>query len=233
MKKIKIIFLFSIMLITLTGCATQRIAYKINDIPKVTNSIFKDSSLVVWEFRDEREGNSIEKSWYQEKRLVTKDRMKWYFNHNDYYKNKDISSGITKMIVKHLACSRLFQSVILADNATSRADYILEGAIRKFEGFKEQSAVALIGSQFGLIGALTTAGVKSEYRAHTMLIDVRLIETNSNEIVWEGDIEAKIRGKDYADAYGWSAYTKANSALKEVVNQLIKKIHNEIQIAQY
>lgn len=212
----------------INGCATQKIIYRIDNIPKVTNSIFKNNTLAVKEFKDETEKKSIKTAWYKEKRIIVKDKKKWYFNHNDCYKNKEISCGITKMTVKHLAASGLFQSVTLSDTKNLQTDYILEGIIHKFEGFKRQNDVALIGSQCGLLGALMTAGVKSEYTATTMLIGVKLIETTENKTVWEGDVKATIEGEDYADAYGWSAYIKANLALKEAVNELIRKIQNEI-----
>jgi len=123
------------------------------------------------------------------------------------------------MIVKHIDQSSIFKSAKLQSDL-SDSDYTLEGAIQRFEGFKEPRLATKVGAQFGLIGALATMGVKSRYEGTTVFIDVQLKKRSSDEVIWSGTVEGKVEGEDYADAYGWSAYQKANESLKVAVNHL-------------
>ena len=118
----------------------------------------------------------------------------------------------------------MFHSVTLKDKARSDTDYILQGEIKTFEGYKEKSVAAEVGASFGLIGMAATSGVTSQYEATTVLNNVKLIRRDSQETIWQGVIEGKIEGEDYADAQGLSAYTKANLSLKEAVNELIDEL---------
>lgn len=210
-------------LLALTGCS-QQITYPLDDIPKAVNSPFAGNTLGVEAFRDVREKPSEKQAWYEEKRKTQRGGKDWWFNNDQEYKNKCVAPWITEMIVKHLNQSGLFRSVTLKEKATSDTDYILQGEIQKFEGYKEPSVAAQVGAQFGLIGAIATAGVTSRYEATTVLINVKLIRKDSQETIWQGVVEGKIEGEDYADAYGWSAYIKANLSLKEAVNHLIDEL---------
>ncbi|MBU1122356.1 MAG: hypothetical protein KKF54_06660 [Candidatus Omnitrophica bacterium] len=232
MGRTKIIFLFFIVAITLTGCA-QKITYTLKDVPKVSSSIFKNKTLAVKEFQDERTQTSRKGSWYLDKRIVKKDGKNWYCNHEKFYKNKKVAPAITKMLVKHLQHSELFQSVSLDNDGSLETDYVLEGTVSKFEGFKEQNAAAIVGTHFGLLGFLATSAIKSDYEATVMLINVRLLRKGSERSVWEDSIKATIQGEDYADAYGWTAYAKANLALKEAVGKFIRGIQDETNFVQY
>lgn len=206
-----------------SGCVKQPIAYQLNDISKIEGSSFAPFTIAVAEFKDVRQIHKEEKSWFKEDRITSRNGNDWYFNNQDYYKDKIISPWISEMIVKHVDQSGIFKNAKLQSDA-SDADYILEGAIQRFEGFKEPSLAARIGAQFAVIGALATLGVKSRYEGTTVLIDVKLKKRDSDNVLWNGTVEGKVEGEDYADAYGWSAYQKANESLKVAVNQLIEKL---------
>jgi len=227
MNTAKVILLILTGLLVLPGCS-QPITYSLDDIPKAVNSPFTSNTLGVEAFEDVRENIPVKQAWYKsfykERRITHRGGKGWWFNDDQEYKNKCVAPGITEMIVKHLNRSGLFHSVTLKEKARSDTDYILQGGIKTFEGYKEKSVAAQIGAQFGLIGALATSGVTSQYEATTVLNNVKLIRRDSQETIWQGVIEGKIEGEDYADAQGFSAYTKANISLKEAVNQLIDEL---------
>ncbi len=222
MNTAKVILLALTGLLVLSGCS-QPITYSLDDIPRAVNSPFADNTLGVETLEDVREP-SKRPPWYEEQRITQREGKDWWFNDDREYKNKCVAPWITEMVVKHLNQSGLFHSVTLKEKAKSDTDYILQGEIKKFEGYKAKSIAAQIGAQLGLIGALATAGVTSQYEATTVFNNVKLIRRDSQETIWQGVIEGKIEGDDYADAYGWSAYAKANESLKEAVNQLIDKL---------
>ncbi|MBI5098595.1 MAG: hypothetical protein HZB30_05090 [Nitrospirae bacterium] len=205
-----------------SGCVKQQIAYRLDDVARIQSSSFAPFTLAVAEFKDIRQGPIKENKWYKDDRTTLKDGRDYFFNDPDYYKDKVISPWITEMIVKHIDQAGLFKSTkLLSDNPNT--DFILEGNIQRFEGFKEPSIGAQIGQQFGLIGALMTLGLKSTYEGTTILIDVQLKKRSTDEILWTGTAEGRVEGEDFADAYGWSAYQKANESLKVAVNELIDK----------
>jgi len=224
-----------------SGCTTiQEITYPITDIQTVANARFTGKSLTVKTFADARETtqtpppspSGITRSWAsydankwpKEERIIQSNGMDWYFNHNDNYRNKTISPGISQMIANHLNASHMFASVSFEGAGLPHSDYVLEGTIKKFEGYKEYSAAALLGRQIGPIGTVATAGVKSRYEGTTLLIDVTLIEGSSGKPVWQGTVQGHVEGVDYADASGWSAYLKANLSLKQAVDNLIQEL---------
>lgn len=224
MKTTKGILLILTGLLVLTGCS-QQITYSLDGIPKAVNSTFTSNTLGVEAFKDVRVKPSNKQALFGKVQRVTQRGGKdWWFNDDREYKNQCVAPWITEMIVKHLNQSELFRSVTLKENATSDTDYILQGEIKKFEGYKEKSIGAEIGAQFGLIGAIATAGITNQYEATTVLNNVKLIRRDSQETIWQSVIEGKIEGEDYADAQGWSAYEKANLSLKDAVNQLIDEL---------
>ena len=221
-----------------SGCKIiQKITYPITDIQTVANARFTGKSLAVKTFADARETtqraspSGITQSWvfrrsiwYKDKMIIKRNGVDWYLNHNDHYRNKNINPWISQMIANHLNASHMFASVSFEGAGLPHSDYVLEGTIKKFEGYKEKSAAAEVGASFALIGGLATMGVKSRYEGTTLLIDVTLIEGSSGKSVWQGTVQGHVEGVDHADAYGWSAYAKANLSLKQAVDNLIQEL---------
>lgn len=159
-------------------------------------------------------------------KVVSRGGTAWFHNSDRNYKKGSIPKRISEAVAKHLSASKLFQSVSSSPTRT-QTDLVLQGALEKFEAFKEippanMTWVAQRG--FGLLGALATAGVQSNYEATTKLSDLQLIEVSTSAVLWQGEVEGRLNGQDYADPDGYSVYHKANMSLKLAVDQLIQKL---------
>jgi hypothetical protein len=211
-------------LLFFSSCATQKINYPIENMQNKTKTSFSGKSLAVKMFIDDRTLFKQEKNG--KNRKIENGNTTWFFNNTNQYKDKNVSLLITQMIAKHLNATNIFKLAEYQNGDTYRYDYILDGTIKEFSGFKEESTTTEIGAAFGLLGALATSNVQSRYKGTTILVNMTLRENKTNRIIWNGDIQGDVEGSDYADADGWSAYEKANLSLKEAVNKLIKILEN-------
>lgn len=210
--------------VALSGCAiNQKITYPLNDVPPHSGSPFSNVTLAVKPFEDQRQPAALEGAW-DSPATVTRSDDSWFYNSPDHYKDQQIAPSVTKMIAQHLDSAKLFRSVSVYEGEASGATLVLEGKIKKFDAFKKKSVATQAGQYFGMVGILATAGAQSEYEATTALIHVRLIHVSTQKVIWEGDVEGKIHGMDYADPAGWSVYQKANLSLKQAVDDLIVKL---------
>lgn len=223
MKAIRFL-VFTLMLFVMSGCAAnQKITYPLQDVAPITGSQIIDADLVVKEFEDIRQPLARKGGW-SSPAMITRDNASWFYNSDDHYQDNRVAPWITEMIAKHLDTLGIFRGVKVNQAGEAVPDLYLEGKIKQFEAFKKRSMATVVGSQFGLIGLLATSGVKSEYEAATMLTQVRLLRTSTNEVLWEGEVEGRISGKDYADTAGWSVYEKANLSLKKAVDELANRL---------
>ncbi len=226
MKKIILILAVTILF---SSCATRKVHYSLTDVPDLSRHYFSNHNLTVKEFKDLREPDStrfnfLSKGIIYQADAITKGGRKWYVNSNKYYQSHSVTSSVTKMIANQIKASHLFRSVALYDNAEPTKEFVLEGEIEKFDAYKESSAATKIGMNFGAVGALATLGVKTRYEAITVLTHIKLVDTQRNEIVWQGTVEGKMEGQDYADPYGWAVYDKASQSLKVAVNNLLREL---------
>lgn len=211
-----------------TGCA-QSISYRLKDVPVISQSPFTSYTLTVKEFTDVRRPVDQVKSQWRSPyaaRLVARNGEDWFYNSDELYKNNVAAPWITEMLAKHLTASKLFRDVKVSADGSSDTDFLLDGRIEKFEALKEAgySKLTQIGQLFGVLGALATAGVESQYEATTKLSELHLRYVKTQTVVWNGEAEATIGGSDYADPYGLSVYLKANESLKKAVEDLIRKL---------
>jgi hypothetical protein len=127
------------------------------------------------------------------------------------------------MVQEHIRATRLFKDVLACEEVPLKTDFLLEGRIKKFEAFKKTSKEAEVGMMFGLLGALGTLSLKTEYEAVT-IFQVRFTDTSTSKILWESEVEGKTEGNDAADPYGWSVYYYANQSLKKAVDELVRNL---------
>lgn len=219
------VFMAAACALLMAGCATQKIAYKLDDVP-ARKSPVTGKTLAIRELRDEREPLK-DATPLSEQRLVKMDGEKWYINLDHNYKGKKPAPHITEMIASHMNHANLFKSVAIF-SPEAKPDLILDGAIKRFEGFKQFSSGANAGTQFGLLGALVTSGIDSKFMGTTVL-DLQLKQADGDEIIWEGEVLGKVKGEDYADGYGWSAYQKANDSLKIAISNLLEELRVELK----
>ena len=106
----------------------------------------------------------------------------------------------------------------------------LEGKIKRFDALKEVNpGVEAIRAAAGTLGTLFTLDAETEFEATAALVEMKLTDRKSGTVVWQGDAEATLGGKDFIDPGGWSVYEKAARALKQAVNKLILQLQ-EVEI---
>ena len=214
-------FSFLLTLFFLTGCTIhQKVLYSLNDVSASIGSPFLQSSLTIKEFEDLREIRKEEGSFNQPA-MVELEGETWFYNGDDRYEKGTVGPMVTEMVAEHLRKTKLFENVFLNSDDAPKSDFLLEGKLKKIEAFRQYSTGATLASGFGLIGALATVGLESEYKGTTIIAPVKLIDLSSNTVLWQGEIKGEISGEDWADPYGWSVYNYASLSLKKAVEELI------------
>jgi len=222
------------------GCIHQSVDYSLKDVSPVAATPFAGRTLAVREFEDarppqptrslsERTGGKFVPEEFRYGR-------RWLYNGNEHYTNKRVAPGVTRMVVMHLAATKLFKEVKLSGKDPPGSDLLIEGKIADFWGGKERSDTAegirttsmFFGAVGGLVGALMTTQVKTEYRGKTMLIDLKLSEVRTGKALWQGSVEGEVSGKSMADTEGLTAYRHANDSLKEAMKSLVEKIQESV-----
>jgi hypothetical protein len=215
--------LLSLMILFVSGCAVnKKIAYPVADIAPISSDRFSSSVVMVKPLVDER--HPVAKAGETTRPAMVKrdDSNWWFYNSDDHYRSEPVAAQVTRMLIEHLNASHLFQNARpYDDNARSEAQWMLEGRITTFDAYKQRSMATQVGAQFGLIGALFTSGVQSEFEATTVLSNMKLTNTATNEVIWEGAARSTIRGMDSADPYGWAVYAVANASLKQAIDNLL------------
>ncbi len=222
------------------GCIQQPINYSLKDVSPVTASPFAERTLAVREFEDARAPKYTRSKRERMGVKFVPEQFrygrKWFYNGNEHYTDKRIAPGVTRMVVKHLATTKLFKEVKLSGKDLPGGDLLLEGKIKDFWGGKEPSRKAdairntsmWFGAAGAVMGVLAISRLKTEYRGRTMLIDLRLSEVRTGQVLWQGSVEGTVSGKSGVDTYGFTAYDHANDSLKEAMKSLVEKIQKSV-----
>lgn len=222
--KYRAIVILSFPFIFLLGCAApMKVTYPLKDIRIISESPYSNSSLCIKEFVDQREPLNSKKPFLRHVATVQRGEAEWFHNNDSGYKDKKVAPLITQIVQEHLRATRLFKEVVVCEDGPPQTDFLLEGRIKKFEALKKTSKEAEAGMAFGLLGALATLGLKTEYEAVT-IFQARFTDTSTSKILWENEVEGKTEGNDAADPYGWSVYFHANQSLKKAVDELVKNL---------
>lgn len=79
---------------------------------------------------------------------------------------------------------------------------------------------ALVGAQFGLIGALATAGIRTPAKFIIQITDLELHNKNGSVASRLEDINTVYEEMAPADGYFWSIYRNINDKLKITIEKL-------------
>ena len=101
--------------------------------------------------------------------------------------------------------------------------------MRNFYGTQNFSTKAAIGAQFGLIGAVATAGVKTEGKIIFEINDVKIYDKNNQIIKTIESFKREYEGDFPADAYCWCIFQNVNTKLKEYFSEFITTVETEIK----
>lgn len=222
----KIILLWPLFLM---GCTiSQKIAYKTDNIildepvkiipAKVEVRVLNDNRVI-------HEENSL---LFENPRQIRNDKKTWCINSEKHYAKDTVVTQITKIMVDHFNRAKLFEQAYY--NQNSQSDYYLTGNLESFYGEQEFSSGAAVGAQFGLIGALATAGIKTPGKIVIELSDIRLFKKDGTLVKDFGSFYKEYVDDFKADAACWCVYWNANEMLKDFHTHLIEKIRNDMPV---
>ena len=214
-------------LLMFSGCAVnQRIKYNLNDISPADNSAVNTVSLSVEYFDDDRKNNVNNDILFADGHQTRFQDKSVYVNSEKHYLNPLVPIQIATVITDHMNKRAAFNSVMTSSRTLT--DFYLVGRIKDFYGRQDYSRGAVIGAQFGLIGALATAGIKSDGTVRIGFSDIKVYAKDGNLVKEIGEISEIYNEQLPVDAYGWCIYFNVNEKLKNVVNRLADEVEKAV-----
>jgi hypothetical protein len=223
-KMKKLLFLLPVVF---AGCTmNQKIAYKTDDL-SAHQSIETIPAMVEIRILADNRANIEENSiLFTNPRQIRLDGKQICINSEKHYKNEPVVNQITNLIVDHFNRARLFQMSFYDQSPYS--NYYLTGTLNSFYGEQEFSTAKAVGAQFGLIGALATAGVKTPGKIVIDISDLRLYNKDETLVKDFGSLYKEYSDDFRADASCWCAYWSINEMLKDFNTHLVGKIRNDM-----
>jgi phenylpyruvate tautomerase PptA (4-oxalocrotonate tautomerase family) len=227
--KIKIIL---IGLVTVFSSCTinKTITYSTKDIQSNQDQKLSKIIFDVEEFTDKRKDSSDNGIFYVNPRKCKLDGQQVCINSERHYKKEPVPRQITHMLVEHLNKKNSFKTVVM--NKKDTADYYISGNLTKFYGKQGFSTAAAVGAQFGLIGALATAGAKTKGKIIFEITDLKIYDKKNQVVKDIGTFRKEYEGDFPADAYCWCIFDNVNAKLKEYFTELIGTIETELKNTQ-
>jgi hypothetical protein len=211
----------------LFGCKiSQKIIYNTNDLlvsPKVRVIPISVDLRVLQDNRAQIKGNN---NLFNYPRQLNLDGERYCINSEEHYKKDSVTTQITKLIADHFNKVRLFNYTFYNQNLSD--GYYLTGLLNSFYGEQKFSTGAAIGSQFGLVGAIATAGIKTPGKIIIELADIKLFDKNGSLVKDLGSFYKEYSEDLSADAYCWCIYRNINEKLKDFNTHLAEKIRSDL-----
>jgi hypothetical protein len=130
-------------------------------------------------------------------------------------------------MVDHFNKVGLFEAAYYGQSNNS--NYYLTGNLNSFYGEQLFSTGAAVGAQFGLIGALATAGIKTPGRIVIEISDLKLFKNDGSLVKDFGNFYKEYDDEYKADAACWCIYANVNAMLKDFNAHLIEKIRSDMK----
>jgi len=221
-----LVFCFGVLM--MVSCKpTQKIAYRTDKIQQLEIDRNINVSLSVQPFEDIRsqsENNAVHFSAKQWKAKINGEQS--CINSEVLYKTP-VSEQMAAIFAQHLA--QKMPQIRVFTNQKEHSDYYLEAKVKQFYGIQKFSNAAAVGAQFGLIGALATAGAKTQGTIIIELTDIKLFDKQNNLIALVGDFRKEYEGEFPADANCFCIYQNINQKLSEFNEDLINLLSLEIR----
>ena len=221
-----LVFYFCILM--MVSCKpAQKIAYNTDRLKamEIRNNV--NLSLSVQTFEDIRSQSEINATHFTAKQWQVKiNGEKSCINSEVLYKTP-VTEQMSAIFAQHLA--KKIPQISVFTNQKEYADYYLEAKVKHFYGIQKFSTAAAVGAQFGLIGALATAGAKTMGTIIIELTDIKVFDKQNNLIATVGDLRKEYEGEFSADANCFCIYQNVNQKLSEFNDELISLLSMEIQ----
>ena len=220
---------FCFCVLTMMSCSpTMKIAYRTDNLNVLETDKINNISLSIQFFEDIRSQSDdnflhlTSGAWIER---VNDERS--CINSEVLYKKTPVGQQMSTIFAEHL--SKKLPQLIVYINQKEYADYYLEAKVKYFRGIQKFSTGAAVGAQFGLIGALATAGAKTQGTIIIELADIKIFDKQNNLIATIGDFRKEYEGEFPADANCYCIYQNMNQKLSEFNDDLINLLSFEIQ----
>ena len=220
----KLLLLLPLFLI---GCTvSQKIAYTTDDIAAPKTIKLLPMKVEIRVLNDNRANINENSMLFTKSNQIKVDGKSYFVNSERNYKKDSVASQITRIMVEHFNKARLFDMTFYGQSNYS--DYYITGTLNSFYGEQKFSSAAAVGSQFGLIGALATAKVKTPGKIIIDISDLKLFKKDGTLVKDLGNFYKEYKDDFRADAYGISIFGNVNEKLKDFNSHLIEKIRADL-----
>lgn len=220
-------WMYFLLPVLFAGCAmTQKIGYRTDNIPVQHQVTPIPISVNVHFLTDNRTQNNENELIFNQPRSTTNNKKAVCINSEKHYKKDSVAAQLTQMMVTHFNKARLFNYCTLENE--SLCEYYLTGTLNTFYGEQEFSSAAAVGAQFGLIGALATAAVKTKGKIIFDIADIKLYKKDGTLVKDMGSFYKEYNEDLPADAYCWCIYNNINQKLMEYNTHLTEKIRSDL-----
>ncbi|MDD4428307.1 MAG: hypothetical protein PHG64_07950 [Paludibacter sp.] len=224
--------MYLLLPVLFAGCVvTQKIGYKTDNLPYQNDGSSIPISVNVLFLTDNRLQNSENDILFTTSNSTVINKKTVCINAEKFYKKDSVSAQLTQMMVNHFNHARLFN--YCACNDDYACDYYLTGTLNMFYGEQEFSTAAVIGAQFGLIGALATAALKTKGKIIFDISDIKLYKKDGTLIKDMGNFYKEYNEDLPADASCWCIYNNINQKLIEYNTYLTEKIRSDLAELQF
>lgn len=228
----RINLMLAVISILIAGCtATREITYSLKSIDPVsstdsTYAVTRSLRLCVEPFEDDRQTvaeNGILFVRERETKLYDKD---YCINAEEHYKQNTVPIQVATIMAGHFAKRGTFKSV--SSGSKEQSEYSLTGRLRRLYGEQEFSSSARVGSLFGLIGALATAGATTNAKVIIEFTDLVVHRKSDGAEKRLEDVYESFSGELHADAYCWCIYENVNDQMRASVDKLAVLVENAV-----
>lgn len=228
-KKMLLFFCCSVVLMNCTP--NKKIGYSIKDIERIKDERLSQIVFDIEELVDKRKEDLESEILYDNPRKCTIDIDDVCINAEKHYKKSPVARQVTSMLFEHLNKRTSFKKVVV--NKKDTADFYITGTLSKFFGKQDFSTSAAVGAQFGLIGALATAGAKTDGKIIFEITNLKIYNKNDVLVKDIGSFKRVYEGEFHADAYCWCIFDNVNAKLKDYFTDLIAAVETEIKNNNY
>jgi hypothetical protein len=215
-----------LLILFLSACAPvpQRVHYEVGDTRTLAGGPLSNYNLLVRPLEDQRDPDLVGRKSRGGETAMSEDG-KFYVNADDAYEDAPVATAVTRMMAQHVAASGLFKTVFVTATEANQSDLVLTGKLKRFEARREAHQVQEAMAN-GLIGIILTSTKvwAARYEANTELSELRLIEPQSQAIIWQGDVQGHTAGEDNVQGVNWVVYQEANLSLKDAVDKLLEQL---------
>lgn len=220
----KLVYLIPFILFSCS--MSQKITYRTDNLP-ITNEVntipINVDVRILTDNRAQIKENAV---LFTDERSTPLNGKSSCINSEKHYKKDSVSTQMTRIMVEHFNKAKLFNSASCTKSDLS--GYYLTGTINCFYGEQGFSTAALVGSQFGLIGALATAGAKTSGKIIIDIVDIKLFKNDGTLVKDLGGLYKEYKEDFPADAYCWCIYNNINEKLKDYNVHLVEKLRSDL-----